>query len=185
MANGPAHCTVGASVGIGSLWVMYSRSSLALVLEYFSPLWRECIVQHAEGCNSESQMLLPQAWLRLVIKPLLHFPFPHPIPLHPTPLHMHFLGCWLSHNQLCPASHPLLLGSSEPADPTDVWIGGHKKSGEDERDMGQPGKQVRKRERGGGSVPPTMFYWVWNPFGSCFVFLPSETNFFLCFAFNL
>lgn len=122
MADGPAHCTGGVSVGIRSLWVIYSRSSLALVLEYFSPLWRECIVRHAEGRDPESQMLLPQTWLRLVISPLLHSPSPQPPT--PAPLRVHFPGCWLGHSQLCPASHPLLLGSSEAADPTDVWIGG-------------------------------------------------------------
>lgn len=122
------------------------------MLEYFSPLWRECIVQHAEGRDPESQMLLPQAWLRLVIRPLLHPPSPQPPT--PAPLPVHFPGCWLGHNQLCPASHPLLLGSSEAADPTDVWIGGVTGSQERMRETWDSLGSRSGSERGVGALCP-------------------------------
>lgn len=82
---------------------------------------------------------LAQAWLRLIIGPL-------------PPLHIHFLDHWLCHSQLSLASHPLLLGSSEAADPH-RWIGATGNQERMRETWGQPGSARGSRERGGGSCP--------------------------------
>lgn len=66
---------------------------------------------------------LPQAWLGLIVRPA-------------SPSCIDFLHCWFHHNQLSPASHPLLLGCSEAADPHRCQIGGTAQ-GSRERDRGR------------------------------------------------
>lgn len=154
------------------------------MLEYFSPLWGECIVQHAEGCNSESQMLLPQAWLRLVIRPLLHSPSPRPTST-PRPVTCAFSGLLAWSQSALPCLSPTAVRKFWSCWPHRCLDWGSQEVRRGWERHGTAREAGQEAREGWGSVPPTMFYWVWNPFGSCFVFLPPATNFSFCFAFNL
>lgn len=80
-------------------------------------------------------MLLPQAWQAWTDYK------------SSTSLTCAFSGLSASSQSVVPCLPPTPLGSSEAADPEDVLGGGPRRSGEDERDTGHPGKQVREVER--------------------------------------
>lgn len=116
-----------------------------------------------------------------------HSPFlsPPPPPSHPCPVTCAFSGLLAWSQSALPCLSPTAVRKFWSCWPHRCLDGGEsqevRRGWERHGTAWEAGQEARE---GWGLCAPNNV-WVWNPLGSCFVFLLPATNFSFCFAFNL